>query len=110
MYAALFGDPIDQAFRGMCVQVVNNENPFARGVKVHGSSDVVDELRFGAGRLQRGGHDLAGHDVEAGGQRGGAMTRVLELLLGDTVGLNGLVGGIAFDGLQRRRLDRKSVV
>src|SRR5208283_5244789 len=43
-------------------------------------------------------------DVEASGQRGGAMTRVLELLFGYTAGLNGLVGGIAFDSLERRRL------
>ena len=102
--AALFGDPFDQALRGMRVQVVNNENPFTCGIDVHGSRDVVDEFRFGAGRLQRGGDDLAGHHVEAGGQRGGAMTRVLELLLGHAAGLNGLVGGIAFDGLERRRL------
>ena len=102
--AALFGDPFDQAFRGMCVQVVDDENPFTRGVDVHGPRDVGDELRFGAGRLQRGGDDLAGHHVEAGGQRGGAMTRVFEFLLGHAAGLNGLVGGVAFDGLERRRL------
>ena len=46
----------------------------------------------------------AGHHVEAGGQRGGAMTRVLELLLGHAAGLDGHVGGVAFDGLERRRL------
>ena len=85
----------------MCVQVVNNENPFPRGVEVHGSRNVVDELRFGAGRLQCGRDDLAGYDVKAGGQRGGAMTCVLKLLLGYTARLNGLVGGIAFDSLER---------
>ena len=100
VYAALFGDPIDQALRGMCVQVVNDESPSTRGVEVHGSRDVVDELRFGAGRLQRGGDDLAGHHIEAGSQRGGAMTCVLEFLLGHAAGLNGFVGGIAFDGLE----------
>ena len=51
MYAALFGDPLDQAFRGMCVQVINNESPFTRGVEAYASRDVVDELRFGAGLI-----------------------------------------------------------
>ena len=41
--------------------------------------DVFHEFRFGAGRLQRGGDDRAGHHVEAGGQRVGAVTRVLDL-------------------------------
>ena len=83
----------------MCVQVVNNENPFTRRVEVYCSRDMVDELRFGARRLQRGGNDLASHDVEAGSQRGCTVTCVLEFLLGHAAWLNGFVGGVAFDGL-----------
>src|SRR5271156_479657 len=88
----------------MRVQVVNNKNPFTLRVGVHGSREMVDELRFGTGRLQRGGDDLAGHHVEAGRQRGGTMTYVLKLLFSHTAGLNRFVGGVAFDGLERCRL------
>ena len=49
--AALLGDPLDEAFRGVRVEVVDDENPFGRRVEIHGSFEVRDELGFGAGRL-----------------------------------------------------------
>ena len=61
----------------MRVEVIDNENPFGRRVEIHGSFEVRDELGFGAGRLECGGDDLSRDDIQAGGQRGGAVTRVL---------------------------------
>ena len=88
----------------MRVEAVDHEDPFGGGVGVHGPRDVRDELRFGAGRLQRRANDLPRHHVEAGRQRRRPVPGVFEFLLGHAVGLGGLVGGVPLDGLQRSRL------
>ena len=88
----------------MRVQVVEDENPRPQRVEVHGSRDVCHELGFLASFLERGRKNLTRDHIETGGQRGRAMPRIFELLPGHATGLSGLVGGVAFGGLQRRRL------
>jgi hypothetical protein len=47
-HAALLRDPVDEAFRRMRVQVVDEEDPVADQVEAHGLREVCDELGFGA--------------------------------------------------------------
>ena len=103
-HAALGGSPDHEAFRHVCIETIHNEAPFSAGVRVHGSRDVLHELGFGAGRFQRGRGDFSTDHVQTRRQRRRAMTCVFKLLLGHLAGLNGLVGSISFEGLQRGRL------
>ena len=101
--AKLFGHPVHEAFRPLRIEKIDHDDPFSGG-GVHGSRAMLHELGFGGGRLQSRRDDLPGDHVETRRQRRCAMPRVFKLLLGHTTGLNGLVGGVPFDGLQRGRL------
>ena len=97
---AAFGDELHQAFRHVRVEAVDHEGPVGGGVGVHGPGQVRDELRFGAGRLQRRADDQPRHHVEARRQRRRPMPGVFKFLLGHALGFDRLGGGIPLDGLQ----------